>query len=81
MYRTQGCRSSRLLRRDDAAQRVTPRQNDAAMVHFRPEVAGRGKLLNRLPRDEGASAGRAPVGDGVGGEHGVAMGADAFHIE
>jgi hypothetical protein len=61
---------------------MTARQDNTAMIdHLRL-----GHCLHRLawetsPLHERASAGWAPVGDGVGGEHSVAVAAEAFHVE
>lgn len=67
----------RLLRRDDAAEGVAPRQDDASMVDLRLRwPAG---IRQTGPFDQRAAAGRAPVGLGFRRENGVAVGADALH--
>jgi hypothetical protein len=63
------------LRSDDAAERVTAWQDDAATIDF-GLGAGRGiESRDGFPLDQGASAGGTPVGDGLRGKYGVAMAA------
>ena len=71
-----------LLRSDDSAQRMTARQNDAAMI----DLLRRGRTLGVFNGQAGTldqcpAASRAPVGGGLFGEHGVAMAANAFHTQ
>ena len=68
-----------LLRSDDAAQGVAPRQHDAAMIDFRRWGGRFGGGREGSAFDEGSAARWAPVGFGIGSEHGVAMAAEAFH--
>jgi len=65
------------LRRDDAANGVATRQDDAAVIHLGLGLLGVGGQLGAF--DQCASAGGAPVGLGVRCKHGVAVAADAFH--
>lgn len=67
------------LRRNDAAEGVAARKDDAAVVHFRRLALRRSVLGNAGAFDEGSAAGRAPVGLGAGGENGVALRAEEFH--
>ena len=69
-----------LLRSDDAAQGVTARQQDAAMIDLRRRGGGvdRGRSAGEV--DDGSATGGAPVGFDLGGNDGVAMAADAFHV-
>jgi hypothetical protein len=54
-------------------------QYDAAMIYLGRRGFGHfGNLI--LPRNQRAAAGRAPVGDGLLGQNGMALGADPFHI-
>ena len=67
------------LRRDDAAQRMAARQDDAAMIHFHHCVGlpfGRSISLNQR-----AAAGRAPVGLRGLGQHGMALAAGSLHAK
>ena len=67
----------RLLRRDDAADGVTAREQDSAMINFGFALISFGRKRGAL--DQSASARRAPVGSGLIGENSVTLGADAFH--
>lgn len=66
------------MRRNDAAERMTARQHNAAIIHFHCVGRPFGEVL---AFDERASAGRAPVGLRGLGQHGVALGADSFHVQ
>jgi hypothetical protein len=68
------------LWRNNPTQRVTARQYDAAMIHFRREAGGMVECRHSVPLNQGPSAHRAPAGFGVEREHGMAMAADTFHI-
>lgn len=68
------------MRRDDAANGMTARQHETAMIqHCVHQTFGRALWL-RGPVDQRATAGGAPVGFGFRRENGVAMAADAFHV-
>ena len=67
-----------LLRRNDPAQRVSPRQHDAAMVDLRRRLC----FLRQLcPFHQGPSAGGAPVSLRILRNHGMALTANPFHTE
>ena len=68
-----------LLGRDDAAERVTARQDDAAMIDFRPGCGGacEGGIDGAI--GQGSAASGAPVSLVVRSENGMALGADALH--
>ena len=68
-----------LLRGDDAAQSVTAREHDAAMVNLGCWAHGLRIGGDGFALQQGATAGRAPVGLGLGGENGMAMAANSFH--
>jgi len=68
-----------LLWRNDAAQRVTAREHDAAMVNLGGRARRLGIVGGGLTLQQSATAGRAPVCLGLRGENGVAMAADTFH--
>src|SRR5580692_3063394 len=52
---------ARSLRRNDSAQRVTPRKHNAAMIDFRFRPDWLTGLRQSFPLDQRPSAGRAPV--------------------
>ena len=68
------------MRRDDAANGVTARQHDPSMIQHCVQRTFGGVLWQGGPVDKRATAGGAPVGLGIGGNHRVAMDADAFHL-
>jgi hypothetical protein len=67
------------LRRNNSAQRVTPGQHNAAMVHFSGWLAA--WAVNRLAGSlhQSSSAGGAPVGGIPLFHHRVALAANPFH--
>ncbi len=68
------------LRRNDTAHSMPPRQNNAAMIDLRRRCRGFTFGQARALRQRSA-AGRAPVGLGIHGEHGMALAANALHTE
>ena len=64
---------------DDAAQGMTARQNDAAMVDFGRRNARSLRFGQGGAFRQGTAAGRAPVGFLVDGKDSVAVGADLLH--
>ena len=64
---------------DDAAQGMTARQNDAAVVDFGRRHAGNLRFGQGGALRQGSATGRAPVCFLVDGEDSVAMGADPLH--
>ena len=68
-----------LLRRDNPAQRMPPRQHNAAMIHFSRALAAQ-TFGQDSALDQRAAAGRAPVRLRLFGKHRVALAANPFHI-
>jgi hypothetical protein len=67
------------LRRNNSAQRMTPRQHNAAMIDFgrRPGCMIEGRLTGALY--QGSAAGGAPISFSLSAKHCMAMAANAFH--
>jgi hypothetical protein len=68
-----------LLRRNNPAYRVTPRKQDAAMIHLSRR---RSRLIGSRqsgPLDQRPSAGRTPIRHGLHTEHRPALAANPFH--
>lgn len=68
-----------LLRRNDPAQGMTPRQDDAAVVQFGASRRGDRRLGQDGPVSQGAAAGGAPVGLEIRGQDSVTLRADLLH--
>jgi hypothetical protein len=67
------------LRSDDPTKRVSPRQHDAAMIHFLRGSMRRIKFRHALTLNQRPAASRAPVSFRLRSQHSVAMAAYAFH--
>jgi hypothetical protein len=73
-------RAVRLLRGNDAAEGMAPREDDPAMIDLWCETAFFGKFCKSPAVSQRSSTGRAPVRNGFLVKHGVAMSTNPFHM-
>ena len=70
---------ARSLRRNNSAQRMPPRQDDSAMIHFGRRICI-SQALGKYPVHDCSAAGWAPVSPDFFTHHRVALAADSFHM-